>query len=189
MIKGSQITKGMVLVYENEPHKVMDLRNTMSGRGGNTVSTKLRNILTGVWAEHRFKSDDKVEKAFIEKKEFDYLYVDGNEYCFMDTETYDQIMINKEEIEDVIGYLLPNTKCLVQLYSGKAIGVEPPKMVELVVAETEPGLKGATASSSVTKPATLETGITIQVPMFINNEEVVIVNTLTGEYAGRPSKK
>lgn len=186
MIKGSQINKGMIIVFNGEPHKVMDLRNTMSGRGGNTISTKLRNILTGVWAQHRFKSDDKVEKAFIEKREFEYLYADGKEHWFMDNENYEQISIQEEELEDVLGYLVPNTKVLLQIYDNKAIGCEPPKTMELVVAETEPGLKGATASSNVTKPATLETGLTIQVPMFINQGDTIIVNTITGEYSGRP---
>ncbi len=188
MIKGSQITKGMVLVYNNEPFKVMDLRNTMSGRGGNTVSTKMRNILNGIWAEHRFKSDDKIEKAFIEKRDFEYLYADGEEHWFMDLENYEQISMQREEIEDVLGYLLPNTKVNLQIYDNKPIGCEPPKTVEMVVAETEPGIKGATVSGNVTKPATLETGITVQVPMFIENGETVIINTASGEYTGRPGK-
>ncbi len=189
MIKGTQISKGMVIVYNGEPFKVMDLRMTMAARGGNTVSTKLRNILSGVRAEHRFKSDDKVEKAFIEKRDFQYLYKDGEDHVFMDNETYDQISVSHEDVADVIGYILPNATCSLQIYDGKAIGVDPAKSVELKIEETEPGLKGATASSSVTKPATLETGITVQVPMFIEAGEVVVINTLTGEYQGRQGKK
>lgn len=189
MIKGTQIVPGMVIVYKNEPFRVMKIRYTMSGRGGNTISCQLRNILTGVRAEHRYKSDDKVEKAFIETREFEYLYVDGDEHYFMDTENYEQISLQKDEIEDVLGYLLPNTKCSVQIYDNKAIGVEPPKTIEVKIIETEPGLKGATASGNVTKPATIETGLVIQVPMFIENGETVIVNTVSGEYTGRPSKK
>ena len=188
MIKGSQITKGMVIIHSGEPHKVMDLRNTMSGRGSNTISTKLRNILNGIWANHRFKSDDKVEKAFIERRDFEYLYADGEEYWFMDLENYEQVAIQEDELKDVLGYLIPNSKVMLQIYDEKPIGCEPQKTIEFVVSDTEPGLKGATASSNVTKPATVETGLIVQVPMFIETGDKIIVNTVNGEYSGRPSK-
>ncbi len=189
MIKGSQITKGMVLVYNKEPFKVMDLRNTMSGRGGNTVSTKLRNILTGTRAEHRFKSDDKIEKAYIERRDFEYLYVDGEEHWFMDLENYEQISMKTEEIEDVLGYLLPNSKVNLQIYDDKPIGCEPETNIEAKITETEPGIKGATVSGNVTKPATIETGLVVQVPMFIEIGETIVVNTVSGDYAGRTGKQ
>jgi elongation factor P len=185
VIKGTQVTKGMVVVYKGEPCKVIKLRYTMSGRGGNSISTTLRNILTGTQAEHRYKSDDKVEKAFIENRDFEYLYADGEEHCFMDCENYEQFTLNQDEVEDVLGYLLPNSKCQLQIYDGKAIGVVPPLTVELKIVETEPSLKGATASGNVTKPATLETGLLVQVPMFVENGETVVINSETNEYQGR----
>ena len=118
----------------------------------------------------------------------EYLYNDGDLYWFMNKESYEQISIEKEELEDVIGFLLPNTDCKVQMYDGKPIGVELATAVQLKVVETEPAIKGATASGNVTKSATLETGLTIQVPMFIERDEVVIVSTQTGEYQGRPGR-
>jgi elongation factor P len=129
-----------------------------------------------------------VEKAFISEEEMEYLYEDGEQYVFMNNETYEQIGVEKAELEEVAGYLLPNTAVKVQIYEGKLIGVNLPASVQLKVTETEPGIKGATASGNVTKPATLETGLTIQVPMFVEREDVVIVNTATGEYQGRPGR-
>ena len=185
MIKATQISKGMVIIQDGEPWKVIGIRYTMSGRGSNSISTKLRSILTGSQSEKRFRSDDKVEKAFIEIKEFEYLYADGDDHYFMDTENYEQIMLKEDELGDVLHFVLPNTTCNVQIYDGKPIGVEAPAQVRLKVKETEPGLKGATASSNVTKPATLETGVVVQVPMFIENGETLIIQTATGEYQGR----
>lgn len=188
MIKATQVSKGMVIIVDKEPCKVIGLRYTMSGRGSNSISTKLRSIITGTQSEKRFRSDDKIEKAFIEIKEFEYLYADGEEHCFMDSENYEQINLRKDDLGDVLDWVLPNTTCNVQLYEGKPIGVEPPAQVRLVVTSTEPGIKGATASSNVTKPATLETGVVVQVPMFIENGETVIINSATGEYQGREGK-
>ena len=185
MIKATQISKGMIIIVEGEPCKVIGLRYTMSGRGSNSISTKLRSILTGTQSEKRFRSDDKVEKAFVETKEFEYLYAAGDEHCFMDLENYEQINLREDELGDVLDYVLPNATCNVQIYDGKPIGVEPPAQVKLAVKETEPGIKGATASSNVTKPAILETGVTVQVPMFIEAGEVIIVQTSTAEYQGR----
>ncbi|MBD3322058.1 MAG: elongation factor P [Chitinivibrionales bacterium] len=186
MLTATQIRKGMVVIHDGEPHKVMDFRFTMQGRGSNTISAKLRNILSGNQTEIRYRSDDKVEKAFLSEEEFEFLYQDGEDFVFMNTETYDQIPINKSDVEDVIGYLRPNTPVKVQIYEGKPIGITPPSTVQLEVTDTEPAIKGATASGNVTKPATLETGLTIQVPMFVERGNTVIVNTQTGEYSGRP---
>lgn len=189
MISATQIRKGMVVIYNNEPHRVVDFRFTMAGRGSNSIPAKLRNIVNGSTAEVRYRSDDKVEKAFIGEEDYEFLYQDGEEYWFMHNETYEQIAIKKDEIEDVVGYLLPNTPCKVQIYDGRPIGVTISNTVQLKVEETEPAIKGATASGNVTKPAKLETGITIQVPMFIQTDDTVIVNTVTGEYQGRPGKQ
>lgn len=189
MIKATQIRKGMVIIYNNEPFKVVDFSFSMAGRGSNSIPTKLRNIITGQTAEVRYRSDDKIEKAFIGEEEYEFLYEDGGEYWFMNTENYEQISIPGVEIEEVKGYLLPNTLCKLQIYDNKPIGVTVPNSIQLKVVETEPSIKGATASGNVTKPATLETGLVIQVPMFIERDDVLIVNTQTGEYQGRPGKQ
>ncbi len=189
MIPATQIRNGMVIIYNKEPHKVVKFRFTMSGRGSNSIPAKLRNIITGTHAEVRFRSDDKIEKAFIGEESYEYLYQDSNEYWFMNSETYEQIAMNEEQIEDVIGFLLPNTACKVQMYDGKPIGVSAPNTVQLKVIETEPSIKGATASGNVPKPAKLETGITVQVPMFVEVDDTVIINTSTGEYQGRPGRQ
>jgi elongation factor P len=188
VLKATQIRKGMVIIHNGEPHRVMSFQFTMQGRGSNMIPTKLRNIFSGNQAEVRFRSDDKIEKAFISEEEMEYLYEDGDHYWFMNKETYEQISIEKADLEDVAGYLLPNTSVKVQMYEGKPIGVDVPPTVQLKVDETEPVIKGATASGNVTKPATLETGLVIQVPMFVDRGDVVIVNTTTGEYQGRPGK-
>ncbi len=189
MLSATQIRKGMVIIHNKEPFKVVDFRFTMSGRGSNSIPAKLRNIITGQQAEVRFRSDDKVEKAFIGEDDYEFLYQDGEEFWFMNQETYEQISMKQEEIEDVIGYLLPNTPCKVQTYDDKPIGVSVANTVKLKVVETEPSIKGATASGNVTKPAKLETGITVQVPMFVQQDDTLIINTQTGEYQGRPGKQ
>ena len=188
MISATQIRNGMVIIHNNEPHRVVNFRFTMSGRGSNSIPVKLRNIITGAQAEVRYRSDDKVEKAFISEEDYEFLYQDGDEYWFMNSETYEQISLRKDEIEDFIGYLLPNTGCKVQIYNGRPIGVNLPNSVELKIIETEPSIKGATASSNVQKPAKLETGITVQVPMFVQQGDRVIINTESGEYQGRPGR-
>lgn len=188
MISATQIRNGMIILYNNEPHKVVNFKFTMSGRGSNSIPVKLRNIITGTHAGVRFRSDDKIEKAFISEEDYEFLYQDGDEYWFMNNETYEQIAMKYNDIENVAGYLLPNTSCTLQLYNNKPIGVSIPNNVKLKVVETEPSIKGATASSNVTKPAKLETGITIQVPMFIQTDDIVIINTTTGEYQGRPGR-
>lgn len=188
MISATQIRNGMIIIYNGEPHKVLNFRFTMQGRGSNSIPAKLRNILTGSQAEVRFRSDDKVEKAYIDEKEMEFLYEDGDQYWFMDSTTYEQIPVQREELEGITGYLKPNTQCKLQFYEGKPIGVSLPTTVQLEVTEAEPGIKGATASGNVTKSATLETGLTIQVPMFVEAGDTVIINTDTGEYQGRPGR-
>lgn len=188
MLKATQIRVGMVIIYKNEPWKVTYYKHTVTGRGSASIPIKLRNIISGNTAEMTLRSDDKMEKAFIDEKEMEFLYEDGNEYCFMDTGNYEQISMQREDIEEIIGYLTPNLPCKVQLYENKPIGITPPGTVQLKVTETEPSIKGATASGNVTKPATLETGLKIQVPMFISVDDTLIINTTTGEYQGRPGR-
>ena len=188
MISATQIRNGMVIIYNNEPYKVVNFRFTMSGRGSNTIQAKLRNIINGAGSEERFRSDDKIELAFISEEEYEFLYQDGEEFWFMNNKTYEQISMKHDEIEDIAGYLLPNTICSLQFYDDKPIGVKVPNTVQLKVIETEPSIKGATASGNITKPAKLETGITVKVTMFIQHDDIIIVNTVSGEYQGRPGR-
>jgi len=188
MISATQIRNGMVIIHNNEPYRVVNFRFTMSGRGSNSIPVKMRNIITGAQAEVRYRSDEKVEKAYISEEDYEFLYEDGDDFWFMNSETYEQISLKRDEIEDVIGYLLPNTPCKVQIYNEKPIGVSVPTTIQMKVVETEPSIKGATASGNVQKPAKLETGITIQVPMFVQQGDIVIINTETGEYQGRPGR-
>jgi elongation factor P len=187
-IKANEISKGMIILHENAPCRIVEISRTMTARGSNFIATTLKNIISGKQVEYRFRTDEKVENAFVETKMFEYLYEDADSFVFMDCETYEQITLNSDELGDVMGYILPNSTCQVMLYNSKPIGVQPPSTVQLKVVETEPGIKGATISGSVTKPAKLETGITVQVPMFIETDEVIIVNTVSGEYSGRTGK-
>lgn len=188
MLPATQIRKNMIILHNGEPYRVLNSRFTVQGRGSNQIACKMRNIVTGANAENRFRSDDKVEEVEIDDKQLEYLYEDGGDYWFMDTESYDQVSLALQEIEDVIGFVLPNTPVKGEFYEGKCIGITPPNNVQLKVVETEPAIKGATASGNVTKSAKLETGLVIQVPMFIAQDDVLIVNTVSGEYQGRPGK-
>jgi elongation factor P len=148
------------------------------------VQTKLRNLRSGAMVEHRFSSEDFVERAYLDEKEVEYLYHEGELFTFMDTTTYEQYALNREVLGDTVGYLVPNLQLKVEFFEGKPIGLELPPTVDLKVAETEPGLKSATVSN-VTKPAKLETGITVQVPPFIHTGEMIRVDTSEGTYLER----
>ncbi len=183
-IKATQIRKGMIIVYNDELHVVTDMQHFTPGKGQAGVQTKMKNLKTGNNAEKRFRSDDNVEKANLESRKMEYLYDDGDSFYFMDHETYEQIPISKELLGDSVGYLLPNTECDVVFYQENAIGVELPSSVDLKVVETQPYLKTATVTSSY-KPAKLETGITIQVPQFIEEGQIIRVDTRDGKYLER----
>jgi elongation factor P len=188
MLKATQIRNGMVILHNGKPHKVVYFKHTVTGRGSASIPVRLRNVIDGSTAEVSYRSDDKVEKAYIDEKEMEFLYHDADEFWFMDTGTYEQISLKREDVEEIAGYLAPNIGCKVQLYEGSPIGVTPPNTVQLKVTDTEPSIKGATASGNVTKSAVLETGLSIQVPMFVETGDVVIVNTVSGEYQGRPGR-
>ncbi|MBD3239863.1 MAG: elongation factor P [Chitinivibrionales bacterium] len=189
VIKGTQVRSGMIIVHNGEPHRVMQFRHAVTGRGSASIPIKLKNILTGAQAEITLRSDDKVERTEIQERDMEYLYEDGGEYWFMDRESYEQLSLTTDDVGDTAGYLIPGTVCKLQFYDGRAIGVVPPNSVQLRVTETEPAIKGATASGNVTKPATLETGLVIQVPMFVETGDTVIVSSVSGEYQGRPGRK
>ncbi len=184
MIYASDFRKGMTFDINGEPHVVLDFQHVKPGKGAAFVRTKYRNILTGATREEAFSPSDKFEQAHIETKKMQYLYNDGTLYYFMDPETYDQVPLAYELVEDAIKYIKENDEVTVKFYQGNAFTVEAPNFVDLIVTETEPGVKGNTATN-VTKAATVETGAVIQVPIFIEEGEKIQIDTRTGEYLGR----
>jgi elongation factor P len=183
-IQATQIRKGMVIIHNGVLHKVVDFHHHTPGNLRAMVQTKLRNLKSGSTTEHRFRSTDDVERVTLDDHEMTYLYNEGDTYYFMNTETYEQVGLNADDLGDAVGYLLPDTVIQVQFYEGAPIGIEIPGVVELTVVETEPEIKGATVSN-VGKPAKLETGITIQVPAFIKQGEKIRVDTTEGRYIER----
>ena len=184
MISATQIKKGMAIKLNGELYRVFSFQHVTPGNWRGMVQTKLKSLKTGSIIEHRFRSEDRVDQAYLENHEVEYLYSDGTDYYFMNTETFEQFHLTSDLLEDGIQYLIPNIKLKVEFYEGKAIGVELPTSVELRVVSTEPALKGATVSN-VNKPATLETGLVIQVPPFINEGELIRVDTNEGKYQER----
>ncbi len=184
MIYASDFRKGITFEINGEPHVILDFQHVKPGKGAAFVRTKYKNILTGATREEAFNPDIKFPKAHIETKTMQYLYNDGELYYFMDQETYDQIPLMKEQVEDAILYLRENDMATIKFYKDNAFLVEPPNFVNLKVIETEPGVKGDTATN-VTKAATVETGAVIQVPIFIEEGEIIQIDTRTGEYLSR----
>ena len=184
MIYASDFRKGITFEMNGEPHIVLDFQHVKPGKGAAFVRTKYRNILTGATREEAFNPNDKFPKAHIETKQMQYLYNDGELYYFMDQDTYDQVPLTFELVEDAIKYIRENDVATVKFYKDNAFTVEAPNFVDLEVIETEPGVKGDTATN-VTKAATVETGAVIQVPIFINEGEKIQIDTRTGEYLGR----
>lgn len=184
IIVATQIRDGMTIVYNGEPHKVVSVQHVTPGKGRGMIQTKLRNLLTGTGFDNRFRSDEKVEKAFLETHEMTYLYSDGSSHVFMNAETYEQVSLTDEAIGEAKDFLIPNISFTVEYYETTPVGVEPPQTVELKVTDTAPNMKGATQSAS-NKPATLENGLVVQVPAFIENGEVIRVDTKKKEYMER----
>jgi len=184
MIYASEFRKGITFEINGEPHVVLDFQHVKPGKGAAFVRTKYRNILTGATREEAFNPDVKFPKAHIETKTMQYLYSDGELYYFMDQETFDQVPLMKEQVEDAILYLRENDLATIKFYKDSAFLVEPPNFVNLKVIETEPGVKGDTATN-VTKAATVETGAVIQVPIFIEEGEIIQIDTRTGDYLSR----
>jgi len=184
MIAATQIKRGMAIKLNNELYRVFSFQHITPGNWRGMVQTKLKSVKTGSIVEHRFRSEDRVEQAFLETHEMEYLYSDGTDYFFMNTETFEQIHLPLELLDDSIQYLIPNIKIQVEFYESRPIGIELPPSVELKVVYTEPALRGATVSN-VNKPATLETGLVIPVPPFINEGEVIRVDTNEGKYLER----
>jgi elongation factor P len=175
---------GMVIKYNNELYSVFSVNHRTPGNLRGFVQAKMRSLRTGSMTENRFSSEDKVEKAIMDEQEMEYLYDDGEYYYFMNTETYEQMHLMKDLLGDAVNYLIPQLKVSVEFYEGKPISVEMPPTVDMLVVETEPGMRGATVSN-VTKPAKMETGLVVQVPSFITEGEKIRVNTAEGTYQER----
>ena len=184
MIYASDFRKGRTFQINGEPHVVLDFMHVKPGKGAAFVRTKYKNIITGATREEAFNPDDKFEEAIIETKKMQYLYNDGDLYYFMDGETYEQVPVAYDMVEDAIKYMRENDEATLKFYKGEPFIVEAPNFVDLVVTETEPGVKGNTATN-VTKAATVETGAVVQVPIFIEEGEQIQIDTRSGEYLGR----
>ena len=184
MIHASDFRKGITFEVDGVPHVILDFQHVKPGKGAAFVRTKYKNIITGATREEAFHPDMKFPKAHIETKNMQYLYNDGELYYFMDSETYEQVPLMKDQVEDAMLYLRESDFATIKFYKGNAFSVEAPNFVNLAVLETESGVKGDTATN-VTKAAKVETGAVIQVPIFIETGEVIQIDTRTGEYLGR----
>jgi len=184
MISATQMRPGMVIKYNNELYSIFSVNHRTPGNLRGVVQVRMRSLRSGSMTEHRFSSEDRVEKALLEEQEMQYLYDDGEYYYFMNTENFEQMHLMKDLLGDATQYLIPQLMVKVEFYEGKAMSVELPATVDLTVLETEPGMKGATVSN-VTKPAKLETGLVVQVPSFITEGEKIRVNTAEGTYQER----
>ena len=183
-IKAVQVRKGMVIEFRNELMRVTESIHVTPGKGSAMMQVKMKRISDGTKAEHRFRPEEFVEKATLISKEYQYLYKGGDHYTFMDLETYEQINLDDDMLDEAVNFLIPETIVQILFYQGNPIGVELPPSVELEITETEPILKGATATGSY-KPATLETGFITQVPPFIESGEKIRVDTRDGKYLDR----
>ncbi len=184
MIYASDFRKGMTFQIDGVPHVVLDFQHVKPGKGAAFVRTKYKNIMTGAIREEAFSPEDKFPKAIIETKHMTYSYNDGDLYYFMDGETFDMIPVGADMVEDAIKFLRENDEATLKFYNNAPFLVEAPNFVDLEVIDTEPGVKGDTATN-VTKAATVETGTVIQVPIFIEVGEKIQIDTRSGEYLGR----
>ena len=184
MVVAGDFKNGVTFELEGNVVQVVEFQHVKPGKGAAFVRTKLKNVITGAVTERTFSPTDKFENAYVERKEMNYLYNDGDLYYFMDNETYEQIPINKDKLGDNFRFVKENMTCRIMSYKGNVFGVEPPMFVELEISDTEPGFKGDTATGA-SKPATLETGAQIKVPLFINIGDVIRIDTRTGEYLER----
>lgn len=184
MISAGDLRKGTTFEQDGQVYTVIDFLHVKPGKGAAFVRTKLRNVINGGVTETTFNPTAKFQEAVIERKEMQYLYSDGELYYFMDGETYEQIPLNYDQVENAIRFLKENMFAIIKFYKGEAFSVEAPNFVELQVVSTEPGVKGNT-TTNVNKPATLETGAEIGVPLFVNEGDMIRVDTRTGEYMER----
>ncbi len=184
MITPNQFKKGAKIEVDGEPYSIVEYLHIKMGRGGANVRTKIKSLLTGNVIERTYKSDEKIKQPDFEEKEMQYLYKDGESYVFMDNETYEQVFVPEGDVGELADFMSENLNVYVLLFNQKPMGVQLPNFVELAVAQTDPGLKGDTVSGG-SKPATLATGGVVQVPLFINEGDVLKIDTRTGSYMER----
>jgi elongation factor P len=183
-IPATQMRPGMIIKHNNELHAVFSVEHRTPGNLRAFIQAKLRNLRTGAMFEHRFRSPDPIERVHVDEIAMEFLYSDGDDYYFMNMENFEQTHLKRSTLGDAVEYLIPNLEIKVSLFDGVPVGIDLPQTVEMTVTQTEPGLKSATASS-VTKPATMETGLVVQVPPFINEGEKIRVDTAEGAYLSR----
>jgi elongation factor P len=184
MVSAGDFRKGLTIEIEGQVWMIVDFQHVKPGKGAAFVRTKIKNVLSGSVLEKSYNPNDRFENAHIEKKEMEYLYSDGELYYFMDTETYEQLPLNFDKVEDSLPYMKENMRVNMKFFKDEAFSVEPPNFVVLEVTETEPGFKGDTATGG-NKPAIMETGAKIMVPLFVEQGDKIRIDTRTGEYMER----
>lgn len=184
MITAGDFRKGITIEWDGGVWNIVDFQHVKPGKGAAFVRTKIKNVMTGTVVERTFNPTDKMPRAIIESKDMQYLYNDGSLYYFMDPDTFEQMPLNQEQVEEAVQFVKENTNVTIKFFKGTAFSVEAPNFVDLEITETEPGFKGDTTSNTY-KPATTETGYTLMVPLFINIGDVIKIDTRTGEYLSR----
>jgi len=184
MISASEFRNGVTIEYEGDVYTILEFQHVKPGKGAAFVRTKIKNIKTGSVVEKTFRPTEKMSKAFVDRKDMQYLYSDGELFHFMDNETFEQISINSSDVGDTLKFVKENEMVKILSYNGEIFGIEPPLFVELEITDTEPGFKGNTATGA-TKPAVVETGANVNVPLFVNQGDIIKIDTRTGEYLSR----
>ena len=184
MVSAGDFKNGITIEYEGGVYQIIEFQHVKPGKGAAFVRTKLKNVISGGVVETAFRPTDRFENAIIDRKAMQYLYSDGDMFYFMDNETYEQIALNSDQIGDALKFVKENEECRICSYKGSVFSVEPPLFVELEVTDTEPGFKGNTATGA-TKPAVVETGAQVAVPLFVNQGDRIKIDTRTGEYLSR----
>lgn len=184
MLNATEIRKGMIIKHQDEIYEVLDVQHITPGNWRAMVQTKLRNVKTGSATEYRFRSNDRVEQVLTELKPMEFLYVSGTNFVFMDMTSYEELHLPAEVVGNAVQFMLPNTSVMISYLDGNPVGVQLPTTVDLKVVETEPPLRGATITNQF-KPAKLETGLVVQVPSFVERNEIIRVDTRSGEYVER----
>lgn len=187
LVPATQLRVGMIVIHQNDLHRLMELIHVTPGNKRGFVQTKMRNLRSGLQTEYKFRSEDKVDRVSLEQQEMEYLYGSGDEFHFMNSETYEQIALTKETLGDSVQYLTPNLKIKIDMYDGQPVGISLPKTVDLQVTDTPPSMKSATVTNEL-KPATTETGLVVRVPSFIEVGDTVRVDTESGSYLSRANK-
>ena len=184
MISAGEFRNGVTIEYDGDIFIILEFQHVKPGKGAAFVRTKIKNLKTGSVVEKTFRPTEKMPRAHIDRQDMQYLYSDGDLFHFMNAETFDQIAVNAQDVGDTLKFVKENEMVKILSYEGQVFGIEPPLFVELEITDTEPGFAGNTAQGA-TKPAVVETGATVQVPLFINQNEIIKIDTRTGEYLGR----